>query len=209
MDIKDLWNRYNVYIAGGLFLAVVVIVAVMIFPKESRVEVIDPLPVENLEEESEEMPAVIENTHIFVEVKGAVKYPGVFEMPADARVKNVLEMAQVEPSADLLSVNQSMKLVDEMVIYIPKEGEMAEFNPSAGYDSASESDSEAANSVVNINTAGVPELTTLNGIGEKKAQLIIDYREENGLFMKEEDLMNIPGIGEKTFESLKPYITID
>lgn len=205
MDIKDFWNRYNIYIAGGLFLVAVVIIAVLIFPRESKVEMIEPFPSEDFEEESQEEPAAQENTEIFVEVKGAVKYPGVFQMPKDARVKNVLELAQPEPAADLLSVNQSMKLIDEMVIYIPMEGEVTEFDPAAGFGS----ETEEEGSTVNINTGGIPELTTLNGIGEKKAQLILDYREEHGMFMKKEDIMNIPGIGEKTFESLEPYITID
>ena len=48
----------------------------------------------------------------------------------------------------------------------------------------------------------------LNGVGEKKAETIIEYREENGLFNKKEDLMNIPGIGQKTFENLQEHIEI-
>lgn len=207
MDVKELWNRYNIYIVGGVLLVIISIIAVLIFPKKSTVEIVEETPFEIVQEESEETVKQPESASVFVEVKGAVKYPGVYEMPADARVKNVLEMAQLEHNSDLISVNQSMKLTDEMVIYIPANGEIEDFNPSEGYDSAAEGNTD--NETVNINTGGVSELTTLNGIGEKKAQLIIDYREENGLFMKTEDLMDIPGIGEKTFESLKPYITID
>lgn len=206
MDIKEFWDRYNIYITGGLFLTIIIVVAILIFPRESKVEVMEPLQMEEFEEESVEEPsAPEEDVNIFVEVKGAVKQPGVYEMPKDARVKNVLEIAQPEPAADLLSVNQSMKLADEMVIYIPMEGENIEFDSAANYGS----DEKEEVATVNINTGDIAELTTLNGIGDKKAQLIIDYREENGLFMKKEDLMNIPGIGEKTFESLEPYITID
>lgn len=205
MDIRNFWNRYNIYVAVGLCLLLVIIVAVLFFPRGSKVEVVEPLDMTDVEEDNKEAAEVPEESSIYVEVKGAVKYPGVFEMPKDARVKNVLEMAQLEPAADLLSVNQSKKLIDEMVIYIPSEGEVTEFDPAAGF--GSEEGEEVG--TVNINTAGIPELTTLNGIGDKKAQLIIDYREENGLFMGLEDLMNIPGIGEKTFESLEPYITID
>ena len=62
--------------------------------------------------------------------------------------------------------------------------------------------------VVNINTATKDELMRLNGVGEKKAETIIEYREENGLFNKKEDLMNIPGIGQKTFENLQEHIEI-
>jgi len=205
MDIKVFWKRYNLYIAGGLFLIAASALAVLLFSRDDGAEAVEPFPVQEFTEESEETPAEPLDASIFVEVKGAVKHPGVFEVPKDARVKNVLEMAQPDADADLLTVNQSMKLADEMVIYVPKEGETGEFDPAAGFGSATDAESDT----ININTAGIPELTTLNGIGEKKAQLIIDHREESGLFMAPEDLMNVPGIGEKTFESLKPYITID
>ncbi|WP_017548787.1 helix-hairpin-helix domain-containing protein [Salinicoccus carnicancri] len=205
MDIKVFWKRYNLYIAGGLFLITAAALAFLIFFGDDGAEAVEPFPVQEVTEESEEAPVETLDASIFVEVKGAVEYPGVFEMPKDARVKNVLEMAQPDAAADLLTVNQSMKLADEMVIYVPKKGEAGEFDPAAGFGSQA----DAGDDTVNINTAGVPELTSLNGIGEKKAQLIIDYREESGLFMTPEDLMNVQGIGEKTFESLKPYITID
>lgn len=138
-------------------------------------------------------------------MKGAVKNPGVFEVPQDARVTNVLNLAVVSESADLMTVNQSEKVRDEMVIYVPQQGEI-EDPPLPGGENTQGGEAEI---LVNINTATAEELTILNGIGEKKAQLIVEYREQNGLFMGKEDLMNISGIGEKTFDSLEPYITID
>lgn len=146
-------------------------------------------------------------TTVYVEVKGAVNSPGVYELPSDARVKNALDIANVSENADLLTVNQSKKLTDEMVIYIPFKGEInhEEIKHTMTVPSAEET-SEAK---VNINTASLDELMTLNGIGEKKAQTIIEYREETGLFMKLEDIKNIPGIGDKTFITLEPHITIE
>ncbi|WP_342389251.1 helix-hairpin-helix domain-containing protein [Salinicoccus bachuensis] len=203
-DIRSIWEKYRVWIAGGGALLLVAAAAYAWFSPEQNVEVLAYEPEPAIEEaSSEEM--VVEESTIFVEVKGAVKYPGVFELPPDARVKNVLEMAQLEAEADLLTVNQSMKLTDEMVIYVPVEGEAESVDPAAVHGTGTEQDTAK----VNINTATVEELVTLNGIGEKKAQLFIDYREEQGLFMKLEDIKNIPGIGDKTFESLEPYITID
>nr|WP_245202366.1 helix-hairpin-helix domain-containing protein [Jeotgalicoccus pinnipedialis] len=139
---------------------------------------------------------------VFVEVKGAVYNPGVYEVPKDGRVKNVIELARITSDADLALINQAEKLKDEMIIYVPIKGETM---PKTISLNDTKTDEEIK---VNVNTANEAELMTLNGIGEKKAQTILAYREENGLFMKMEDLLNIPGIGEKTLENLKPYITI-
>src|SRR5699024_35230 len=158
-------------------------------------------------EESKEETVVLSST-LFVEVKGAVKLPGVYELPIDARVKNVLDITGLADKADLATVNQSAKLADEMVIYVPFEGETEETTADL-FSGSGVSDAGSERELVNINTAGIAELTTLNGIGEKKAQAIITYREEQGLFSTLEDLKNIPGIGDKTFENLKPYITIN
>jgi competence protein ComEA len=66
----------------------------------------------------------------------------------------------------------------------------------------------AAPAVVNLNTATATQIATLPGIGEKAAQRIIEYREKNGGFKKIEELMNVKGIGEKSFLKLKPLITV-
>ena len=205
-EFMEVCKKYKVPIACA---AVCLVLSIIVFRLMSSNE--EDMPMEAYEppayeESSDEAPeeAQAESQTIMVEVKGAVKYPGVFEVPNDARVKNVLEMAQIKGNADLLTVNQSMKLKDEQVVYVPAVGEEI----AEGLVNQTE-EGEETKALVNINTADADELTTLNGIGEKKAQLFLDYREENGLFMKLEDIKNIPGIGDKTFESLKPYITID
>lgn len=205
-EFMEVCKRYKVPISCIVVCALLLMIVFKLTssnPEEMPMEAYEPPA---YEESSDEVPQEeqTEPQTIMVEVKGAVKYPGVFEVPDDARVKNVLEMAQIKGDADLLTVNQSMKLKDEQVIYVPAVGEEV----AEGLVDQTE-ETEEANAPVNINTASVAELTTLNGIGEKKAQLFLDYREENGLFMKLEDIKNIPGIGDKTFESLKPYITID
>ncbi len=207
MDIRSFFEQYKFYVIG--VIAAVIIVYFMFTSLQEPAESLtfNSEPAQIMTEETGEVPTPVALT-VFVEVKGAVSTPGVYELPVDARVKNVLDIAVLSDKADLMTVNQSAKLTDEMVIYIPYEGE---FDENAVLDLVEDASgqTESSGELVNINTAGIEELTTLNGIGEKKAQAILTYREEQGLFGTLEDIKNIPGIGDKTFENLKPYITIN
>lgn len=206
MDIRSFFEQYKYYVLGIAVIAV--ITGMFVFSSADQADESISFDVEATEETLVEEPGTEETAvlTIFVEVKGAVDAPGVYELPSDARVKNVLDIAGLNSNADLLTVNQSAKLTDEMVIYVPYEGEIDVPAVTGMPDEDSSADGGA---LVNINTAGISELTTLNGIGEKKAQAVITYREEQGLFATLEELKNIPGIGDKTFENLKPYITIN
>ena len=138
---------------------------------------------------------------IMVDVKGAVVNPGVYEMESLSRVKDVITRAGgFVKHADQNQLNLAGKVTDEMVIYVPVVGEISKI-PQMG--SLSE-DTE----LISINTADLNELQELPGIGPSKAEAIIQYREENGAFKAIEDLQNISGIGEKTFEKLKDLISI-
>lgn len=203
--MADFIRQYKIHLIIGGVIAAVVMIWLLSRTGDNDVEIVQEPPAEDMAfADSEELPEDSEvPANVFIEVKGAVKSPGVYEIPKDARVINALEMAEVLPAADLNSVNQSMKVHDELVIYVPLEGEETDI------EAVPESPESGPGETVNINTATIEDLTALNGIGDKKAQRIIEHREANGLFMKKEDLMNISGIGEKTFESLEPYITID
>ena len=207
MDIKSFLNQYKYYvlaIAAGLIVFTYLLVSFINQPEETlSFEYSEDT--EDISESAAEPPEL--PTTVFVEVKGAVVSPGVYELPADARVKNVLDVAVLSENADLLTVSQSAKLTDEMVVYIPYEGEIDDETAVKTFSTAAKENVAAGQ--VNINTASIAELTTLNGIGEKKAQAILTYREEQGLFTTLEEIKNIPGIGDKTFENLKPYITIN
>ncbi|MGX6969760.1 helix-hairpin-helix domain-containing protein [Vagococcus bubulae] len=145
---------------------------------------------------------------MFVDIKGAVKNPGIYQVTGNMRVLNVVELAGGFLSeADDKQVNLSERVVDQMVIYIPKEGEKLEDLSLIKANEKSEQESSKSD-LINLNTATIDELKTLNGIGEKKAESIIRYREEKGLFKAIEDLKNVDGIGEKTFENLKSSLTI-
>lgn len=161
-------------------------------------------------------PGIVATTSIMVDVKGAVKNPGVYKLDSDSRVIDAILLAGgYAKSAQSRQINHAQKLQDEMVIYVPKKGEKVDevlavasaetttSVPSTQGDTAPEAKSD----LVNINTADEAKLTTLNGVGPAKAQAIIAYRTENGPFNTIEDLKNVSGIGDKTFEALKDYLT--
>src|SRR5690606_18069185 len=128
---------------------------------------------------------------VMVDIKGAVKNPGVYELQVEDRVKNAIEQAGgFKDDADSEQINLAERVYDEMVIYIPSVNEKdVDSNVVSSGDN---------NGKIRINLATIEELTTLPGIGEAKAAAIIAYREENGKFTKVEDLTKISGIGEKT-----------
>ncbi|TKD70407.1 hypothetical protein FBF83_13195 [Pseudalkalibacillus hwajinpoensis] len=138
---------------------------------------------------------------IMVDVKGAVVQPGVYEMKSVSRVKDVITRAGgFVQDADQSQLNLAGKVADEMVIYVPVVGEVSTMPQMGNLSEGTE--------LISINTADLNELQELPGIGPSKAEAIIQYREENGAFKAIEELQNISGIGEKTFEKLKDLISI-
>lgn len=131
---------------------------------------------------------------VYVHVCGAVRHPGVYELPAGSRIYEAVEMAGgFRKKADAAGLNQAELLEDGMQIYVPVKGE-------------SETKDEPAK--VNINTASKEELMTLTGIGEAKAEAIIQYRDKHGKFKKIEEIMNISGIKEGMFAKIESDITV-
>ena len=150
---------------------------------------------------------------VFVYVCGKVRSPGVYELPSAARVCDAIEAAGgVLKSADPESVNQAEALKDGTRIYIPSKKETSGTSGAASdarpEGTVSAGGAQLSPGMVNLNTASKDELMTLPGIGESKAQSILDYRQENGSFSRTEDIMNISGIKEGVFNKIKDSITV-
>ncbi|TCS94796.1 helix-hairpin-helix domain-containing protein [Hazenella coriacea] len=140
---------------------------------------------------------------IVVDVKGAVKQPGIYQLSHQARVFQAIERAGgTLPTADLNQVNLAQSLLDGMVVYIPKKGEQG-----SGAWEGSATSSSSHPKKVNINQATAIELQQLTGVGPSKAEAIIKYREENGPFRSVDQLTQVPGIGEKTLEKFRDEVT--
>lgn len=151
-----------------------------------------------------------DNSTKMCQIDGCVNKPGVYPFKKEDRIKDIVEIAGgFTKDADKKSVNLAMKLKDEMKIYIPSKSETskAQNNDTENSQIVTIKDSNSGN-LVNINTADSNKLQTLPGIGPSKAKKIIEFREKNQ-FKKIEEIKNVDGIGDKTFESLKSLITID
>lgn len=159
---------------------------------------------------------VTENTVIYVDVTGAVKAPGVYTLPAGSRVFEAIALAGgAREDASLENLNQAGILQDGQQIRVYTEEEAAQMAQQGSLPSLPGAETAAGQkegqeaSKVNINTAGKDELMTLTGIGETRAEAILAYRQETGGFQAPEDLMQVEGIKEKTFEKLKDQITVN
>lgn len=153
-------------------------------------------------EKEEETPLVVTDLsaqekakgELLVYVVGAVKEPGVYELPAGARVFDAVKAAgDVLPYADMNGINMADVLVDGTKVYIPLDPD--------------QSDPRGVG-LVHINRASAKELEALPGVGEATAEKIYKYREEHGPFQQKEDLMKVPTIGEAKFKKLADRITL-
>ena len=185
--------------------SLVVIIGGLFYFNQNKTEDYSGVSFSNTSNETNNKDEKTEDKHdekIFVDVKGAVKHPGVFETTKDKRVKDLIEEAGgLLEDADTSTLNLSQKVKDQMVIYVLKHGEKPK-QISDGSTSSSNGD------VININTANKEQLMKISGVGKTKAEAIISYREKNGDFKKKEDITKVKGIGKATFEKIKDKIEV-
>lgn len=227
--VLEFGRKYKYLILSGVVILMMIIAGVMVYlfgdKKEEVVEdaikeevaVVEP-KVEILEEEKEES--------ITIDIKGEVKTPGVYELPLNSRVIDAINISGgLTNKADTSDINLSKILKDENVIvisnkysnqttkYTQKETSVVN-NASISKDNvvsssnSSDTNTNKTNDKVSINTATKEQLMNLNGIGESKANDIIAYRNQNGLFKSIEDIKKVSGIGDKLFDKIKDHITI-
>lgn len=196
------------------------------------------LEVENKLASNKEEKKNTSSKTIYVDVKGAVKNPGVYELSNTSRVIDAINLAGgLSDLSDTINLNLSKKLSDEMIIIVYTKTELSTYykknnNRNAvcaslecvcidDYNDAciskessnksngkTDNTTKSTNSKVSINTASKEELMSLSGIGESKAEKIITYRNDNGKFNSIEDLKKVSGIGDSIFEKIKDKIIL-
>ena len=226
--------RYRKQIVIGLLIVIIigniggfVIYKYQTLPKEKT---IDTVKVQKIKKEKKE--ETIEKVEEYmVDIKGEVNNPGIYKLKKGSRIIDVVgEAGGLTESADTSVINLSKKITDEMVIIIYSRQEVenwvatkqqeeylqkkclleeeGQVENDACIEEKTESEKKQPSAMVNINTATKEELMTLSGIGETKAEAIISYREKTP-FQKIEDLKNVSGIGDSTFEEIKSNITVE
>ena len=149
---------------------------------------------------------------VTVDIAGAVKHSGVYTLKNGARLNDLLKVCGgLTDKAETRAINRAALLKDQDQIYVPHNSEKIENVPAVGNTTTNSSASDSASSnseQVHLNSATVEDLQKLNGVGQKKAEQIIAYRDQNGGFKQIEDLTKVTGIGEKTFEKLKDQLAL-
>jgi len=166
----------------------------------------------DLTEEGDVIPPV----EFVVQVEGCVKNPGIYRIEPGCRVEDAIEVAGgTTPEGDPECLNLVMFVVDGMRIYVPEKGsprdrpqDYVDIGIQEGEDLPFVPMMVEVDGKVNINTAGVEELTKLPGIGEGLAKEIVSHREETGLFERVDDIMEVSGIGKITYKRIEPYIVV-
>ncbi len=139
----------------------------------------------------------LEPEMITVHLVGKVNNPGVYILPEGSRVYELLAMGGgFTEGADREAVNKARPLLDGEQVHIFGEGEVVK------------SSSAGTPGLININRASASDLTALPGIGEVRAEQIVRYREEHGQFRNIEEIMDVSGIGQATFDNFAGLITV-
>ena len=188
--------------AGIVVLVIVLGLVVSIFKNGGQ---------EEANAQAEEATVSTEETAamIYVDVGGEVKNPSVVELPDGSRVTDAITAAGgLTEQADLTDINRAAFVSDGEKIYIPSQvSELEDDGLSVG-EGGGGGTAKSSDGRININTADSTQLQELTGVGPATAEKIIDYRKQNGRFQSIEDIKNVSGIGDKTYEKLKEHIKV-
>ena len=211
MQVKRWLMEYKkvLSIIGGVLVVIVIILVgrgMMASSTKEKVMVTNAVNTTRVEETTTMMPQ-----NCYVDIKGEVLRPGVYEFSCESRIQEVIKKAGgFTEEADETKINLAQKITDQMQIIVPnvhskQEDGLTEGNSEKG-SSTNTSVSNSKQGTININTATLEELQTIKGIGKKKAEAILQYRKEHGAFRTKEDLLQVKGIGKKALEAIESQV---
>lgn len=213
MDInwREILKKFNQYKQYLIIIVVVVAISAGYFINQQKTIAQEQkafkTSLQKSSSQSKSLKSTSSNNKIFIDIKGQINHPGVYQLDNSLLINDAIKIAGgATADADLNQINLAQKLQDEMVIYIPKIGEENSDQPAT--DHQADSTNSQSDSKININSADLNQLQDLNGVGEKKAELIIEYRNQNGKFKSVDDLANVKGFGAKTIDNLRDQVTV-
>ena len=217
-------KKYKNIIIGALFILFTVLIINWSLEEEPEKAEEKPIKIEKIEKKEKKE----EIKKIKIDIKGEINTPGVYELTEENNVMDAINLAGgLTNKSDTSNINLSKKLTDEMVIIVYSKQEIInmkekekitcppcnnacieEKDETSKINIEEKKETKEVEGKININTATIEELQKLTGIGQTKAQSIIDYRNKNGGFKDIEEIKNVQGIGESAFEKIKDNITI-
>lgn len=217
--------RKKLYLLTSIILLVLLVLGVILKIKLANRQYQDIISEDDITKVNEVVSS--DDIRCSVDIKGAVKEPGVYVSDCTSNVQDIIELAGgLLEEADTSVINLAKKINDQMVILVYTRDEVKNSNipntvvkvienecvcPSIKNDSCINTDVNSEigsdNKLININEATLDELLSLPGIGEAKANAIIEYRRVNGNFTVIQDILNVSGIGQKLYEEIQAYIT--
>lgn len=211
MQYQNYLRKYWLWIAGGILFIIISLGVQYHKVTQSQLYFIEETSEEYLT--SVDIPQS-EELIIYIDIKGAVNRPGLYQLSEGSRMVDAIEAAGgLTTEADDRTINLAEKLLDQQKIIVYTESEIAEQLMQEDRDNLLERDVYPSNpsdatQKININIATIDELQALPNIGPKKAQAIIEYRQTNGSFQTIDQIKEIKGIGEKTYEELAHLISV-
>lgn len=202
-------------------IIMLILILFILFTKEEKSEIKTDNSISILETTTN----IITSEEYYVDIKGAVKKPGVYLVEKGSIVNDVINKAGgLKSNAYTANINLSESTTESMVIYIYNTSEIKKMTTPILTNTTCTtnvikvdncistttkvtSNNESTNNKININTATIEELMTLSGVGKSKAESIIKYRNETK-FESIEDIKNVSGIGESLYDSIKDNITV-
>lgn len=214
--IKKSFEKYPIMLAVVILilslLSILIMFIVFSTKHKENIKVDDIVLASSLEmskESNDTLPSKTEST-IVVDIKGAISVEGTYQMKVGDRVVDVIKKAgDFTDNADKTSVNLAQKVTDEMMIYVARQDEQRSLLMSSNFRSSDTENKTEVKKKLNLNTASENDLQNISGIGKKKAEDIVAYREEHSRFSSIDELKNISGIGDKTLEKLQEEVSVD
>lgn len=211
MQYQNYLRKYWLWIAGGILFIIISLGVQYHKVTQSQLYFIEETSEEYLT--SVDIPQS-EELIIYIDIKGAVNRPGLYQLSEGSRMVDAIEAAGgLTTEADDRTINLAEKLLDQQKIIVYTESEIAQQLMQEDRENLLERDVYPSNpsdatQKININIATIDELQALPNIGPKKAQAIIEYRQTNGSFQTIDQIKEIKGIGEKTYEELAHLISV-